>query len=160
MRVVFFGVKGFSIKRKIKKSFAQILKDLKIENKNLTVNVGYVSESTIQKLNAQHRGADKITDVLTFPLLSLEVGTFITESMYQAEKHPQTNLLEIGDIIICEAVAQQQAKKYGHSFMREVVFLATHGFLHILGFDHQTKDEEELMNDFCEKNLKKIGVNR
>ena len=160
MKINFFTMKGFFLKNKIKKAYNLTLKNLKIEEKNIKVNVGFVSEVAIQKLNQEHRGVDKITDVLTFPLLDLKVGTFITEEIFAKEKHPQTNLLELGDIIICENVAKMQAEKYGHSLTREIVFLALHGFLHILGFDHQTDEEEKQMNTLCEKKKKKIGVKR
>lgn len=160
MKINFFTIKGFSVKSKIKKAFKETLKTLNINGKNLKINVGFVSEVAIQKLNQEHRGVDKITDVLTFPLLDLKVGTFITEELYKQEKHPQTKMLELGDVIICENVAKMQAEKYGHSLKREVVFLALHGFLHILGFDHETEEEEKQMNTLAEGVLEKIGVKR
>lgn len=160
MKVVFFNLKGFTLKNKTKKAFNQVLKTLKIQDKKLSVNVGYVSESAIQKLNAEHRNVNKVTDVLSFPFLQLEIGKFVTDEIYQSSKHPKTGVLELGDIVICEAVAQRQAEKYGHSVLREVVFLATHAFLHILGFDHKTQQEEEQMNGLCEKVLEQIGVKR
>lgn len=160
MKTNFFTIKGFFIKNKIKKAFRETFKKLNIDGKNLKVNVGFVSEIAIRKLNQEHRNVDKVTDVLTFPLLELEVGTFITQEIYIKEKHPQTNILELGDIIICENVAKMQAEKYGHSVSREIVFLALHGFLHILGFDHQTEEEEKQMNALCENVLAKIGVKR
>lgn len=160
MKIIFFTLKGFFLKNKIKKAFNEVLKNLKIDGKNLKVNVGFVSESAIQKLNQEHRNIDKITDVLSFPLLELEVGTFITQELYNKEKHPKTGILELGDIIICENVAKMQAQKYQHSYLREIVFLSVHGFLHILGFDHQSQQEEEQMNSLCESILTKIGVKR
>jgi len=64
----------------------------------------------------------------------------------------------LGDIAICRKLAKEQAKSFGHSFKREVCFLALHGFLHILGFDHLTEDDENEMNQISEKilNVNKI----
>lgn len=160
MKINFIGIKDFVLKRKLKTAFSELLQDLGIDKKKVTVNLGYVSQSAIQKLNGEHRGVDKVTDVLSFPMLDLELGKWLTEEIYQKEKHPKTNLVELGDIVICEAVAAAQAQKYGHSFLREVCFLSLHGFLHILGFDHQTKEDEQQMNTLCEKVLEKIGVKR
>lgn len=160
MKINFFNINSFFIKLKIKKTYNYLLKNLKIDGKNLVINVGFVSDSAIQKLNQEHRQIDKVTDVLSFPLINLEIGTWITPEIYEQEKHPLTKLVELGDVIICENVAKIQAEKYGHSLKREICFLATHGFLHVLGFDHQTSEEEENMNSLTQIVLEKAGINR
>lgn len=160
MKINFINIKPFFLKLKIKKAYGHVLEMLNIDEKKISVNLGYVSESAIQKLNEQHRDKNSVTDVLSFPLIDFEIGKWITEEIYAKEKHPQTGLVEIGDIVICETVAKIQAEKYGHSYNREVCFLAVHGFLHVLGFDHQTKEDEELMSNLTEKVLQKVGVYR
>lgn len=160
MKINFFNINCFFTKHKIKKTFNYLLENLKIDSKKLVVNVGFVSDGAIQKLNQEHRQIDKVTDVLSFPFLNLEVGKWITSEIYEEEKYPQTGFVELGDIIICENVAKIQAEKYGHSLKREVCFLATHGFLHVLGFDHETSEEEENMNKLTQIALEKAGVRR
>ncbi|MGI5842346.1 MAG: rRNA maturation RNase YbeY [Christensenellales bacterium] len=160
MKINFINMKGIWLKHKIKKAYKEIFKDLKINDENITINLGYVNESAMQKLNHEKRGIDKVTDVLSFPLIDFELGVWLTPEIIEAEKHPQTGMVEIGDVIICENIARMQATRYGHSFLREVSFLSVHGLLHVLGFDHQTKEDEEKMTALCEKVLEKIGVTR
>ena len=160
MKINFINIKPFFLKLKIKRAYHDVLKMLDIDKNKVTINLGYVSESAIQKLNAEHREKDKVTDVLSFPLIEFELGKWLTQEIYNQEKHPQTGLVELGDIVICETVAKMQAEKYGHSYTREVCFLAVHGFLHVLGYDHQTSEDEKKMNEITEKVLQNIGVKR
>ncbi len=160
MKVNFLNIKSFLLRNKIKKIFNYAIKECKINWKNLYVNVGFVSESAIQKLNNENRNVDKITDVLSFPFFNLIPGQEPDYSIFIKEQEPNTKLVELGDIVICESVAIRQAKQYGHSIKREVCYLATHGFLHILGFDHMSEEEENKMNALCEKFLLKFGVKR
>lgn len=160
MKINFINIKSFVLKHKIKKAYNRVLDSLAIDGKMLCINVGYVSESAIQKLNSEHRGVDKVTDVLSFPFIDMQIGKWITPEVAKAEAHPVTGIIELGDILICENVAQMQAKKYGHSLKREVCFLAVHGFLHVLGFDHQTEEEEKNMNALTEKVLESLRVRR
>ncbi len=158
MKIMFLNIKSFFLKLKIKQIFDLVLKEVGLDEKNLCVNVGYVSNNAIQTLNKKHRGIDKITDVLSFPLVELKPGEKISDEIFQKEKTPLTNLLELGDIVICESVAKEQAEKNGHSLKREVCFLSLHGFLHVLGFDHENDEEEKNMNKLCEKILEKVGI--
>lgn len=99
---------------------------------NAIFNIIFVSKEEIHKLNLTYRGVDRPTDVISF---ALEDGDNL--------KEPKIRVL--GDIYISIEVAYEQAKTYGHSRMREVCFLATHGILHLLGYDHMTEDEEKIM---------------
>ena len=67
---------------------------------------------------------------------------------------------ELGDVFICVKRAYQQAIEYGHSNTREIAFLAVHGYLHLCGFDHQTKEEEEIMFSKQDEILSKAGILR
>ena len=112
--------------------------DLKIEDERV-LNVVISDNAFIKEYNKNYRNIDKETDVLSFP--SDEEG-------------------ELGDIIISIDRAKEQAKEYGHSLKRELSFLLCHGILHCLGFDHQTKDEEEVMFSLQEKILDECGIRR
>lgn len=66
----------------------------------------------------------------------------------------------LGDIIICTDVAAEQAEQYGHSFERELGFLALHGFLHLLGYDHMTEEDEKVMFGRQKDILNQFGLTR
>jgi probable rRNA maturation factor len=86
----------------------------------------------IEKLNREHRKKNKPTDVLAFPLY---------------DRDPDRNLPgALGDIVISLDTAFRQAKERRQSLLREVTFLLAHGLLHLIGYDHQTKKEERVMN--------------
>lgn len=102
-----------------------------------SLSVAIVSDSMIRKVNKEWRQIDKATDVLSFPLELDEPAFFIDEDEEFAWM--------VGDIIISAEKAKKQAEEYGHSLKRELAFLFVHGCLHVLGFDHITKDEEKEM---------------
>lgn len=110
-------------------------------------NIVFVDKDKIQEINREYRNIDKVTDVISFALNDNE------ESNYFAEK-------ELGDIFICIDRAIEQASDYGHSIAREVGFLAVHGYLHLSGYDHQTKDDEEVMCKKQEEILAKAKLKR
>ena len=91
------------------------------------VSVTYTDNEGIRKLNAEFRGIDKATDVLSFPLTDFEGG----------EEPPVDELVGmLGDIVLSLEQAEHQAEEFGHSFEREVAFLCVHSMLHLLGYDH------------------------
>lgn len=102
-------------------------------------NVIFVTDEEIQSLNKIYRSIDKLTDVLSFP-------------------DNEANF--IGDIFISYDQALRQASDYGHTIEREIGFLATHGYLHLLGYDHGTKEEEMQMRIKQEAILKKANLER
>ncbi|CAM2142044.1 rRNA maturation RNase YbeY [Bacillus halotolerans] len=101
------------------------------------VSVTIVTNEDIQQINKEYRGKDTPTDVISFALE--EEGENEVE-IVGAEMPPV-----LGDIIISADRTREQAEEYNHSFKRELGFLAVHGFLHLLGYDHMTKEEEEEM---------------
>lgn len=107
--------------------------------KDKEVAVTFVDNDHIQQLNRQFRDKDKPTDVLSFPLDEEDA---------------------LGDIIISIPKAREQAEQYGHSFEREMGFLAVHGFLHLLGYDHETEEEEKAMFGRQEQILLEYGLTR
>lgn len=113
------------------------------------VSVSLVGEREIRRLNRDFRGRDEVTDVLSF---ALEEG--------QPEPHPDDQVLLLGDVVICAARAQRQALSYGHSLARELCFLAVHGTLHLLGYDHQNPEDEGIMFGLTERILAGVGLPR
>ena len=99
---------------------------------NCIFNIIFVSNDEIHKINLEYRGIDRVTDVISF---ALEDNSDV--------EIPEFRVL--GDIYIAIDVAYEQAKMYGHSSTREICFLATHGILHLLGYDHMDEDEEKIM---------------
>ncbi len=121
------------------------------------VVVTLVDDARIHELNKQYRGVDRPTDVLSFAMN--ETGEDEPEIFFdEAEADEVPNML--GDIVISIPRAQQQAQEYGHSFERELGFLAVHGFLHLLGYDHGTEAEEKEMFSRQEAVLQSIGLTR
>ena len=116
---------------------------LKEDFKDVSVSINFVSDEEIQRLNREFRNIDKVTDVLSFPNLNKTSNENLKKFRKLADF--DTNLLFLGDIVISKKVAKKQAREYEHSLKREVCFLALHGFLHLLGFDH-IKEEDEKMN--------------
>ena len=122
------------------------------------VNLAFVSEDEIKNLNFSFRKLDKVTDVLSFPMLDIKQGES-TLADFESEREPDGRL-NIGDIAICLDVAKRQAKNLGHSLKREVCFLALHGLLHVLGFDHIESQDEEIMQKTAEEILNKLNIRR
>lgn len=120
----------------------------KYENlENVEFNIIIVDNEYIHTLNREHRGIDRETDVITFALEDYED---ITYEDYRL----------LGDIYISIDKARSQAKEYGHSFLRELSFLAVHGFLHLLGYDHMTEEDEKVMFARQEMILDEAGIKR
>ncbi|NLY78083.1 MAG: rRNA maturation RNase YbeY [Tissierellia bacterium] len=105
---------------------------LLVEGKPLDyeISVSFVDNEEIRELNSLYRQVNRETDVLSFPM---EEGDMIFCG----------NML--GDIIISAEKALEQADEYGHSLLREMVYLAVHSMFHLLGYDHMTDEEKELM---------------
>lgn len=118
---------------------------------DVSVAVTIVDNERIQEVNKVYRQKDMSTDVLSFPLFA---------HREEMAKEDWEETIELGDILISLPTAEEQAKEYGHSLLREISFLAVHGFLHLIGYDHETKEEEEVMFSRQEEVLSKLGINR
>lgn len=115
------------------------------------ISVSLVDDEEIRELNKKHRGIDKSTDVLSFPMG--ENGEYDTNM--------DTGAKILGDIIISMEHAFEQAKKYGHSLQREIGFLTVHSMLHLLGYDHENGGLEAVhMREKEEAVLTRIGLKR
>ncbi|MDV2581021.1 rRNA maturation RNase YbeY [Alkalibacillus haloalkaliphilus] len=116
------------------------------------MSVTFVSDEDIKGINRDYRGKDASTDVISFALE--EQGEDELEVI--GEGLP----LHLGDIVISVDRAFEQAGEYGHSNNRELAFLAVHGLLHLLGYDHESEDDEKVMFEKQEKILQKFGLTR
>ncbi|MGM8214145.1 rRNA maturation RNase YbeY [Bacillaceae bacterium W0354] len=121
-------------------------------DENAEMSITFVNNDEIQSINKQYRGKDQPTDVISFALE--ELGEDEIEVV--GESLP----VHLGDIIISVERAKEQASEYDHSFERELGFLAVHGFLHLLGYDHQTVEEEKEMFERQENILQEFGLKR
>ena len=128
--------------------------------KKIKVNLSFVDEKTIRKLNKDTRNIDKVTDVLTYPYIELKPKEKLKLSDYKLDIDPDDNRLLIGDIYICTKRAKEQSVEYGHSLNREICFLFCHGMLHILGYDHIKKEDEEVMTRLQSEILDKLNIRR
>jgi probable rRNA maturation factor len=136
----------------------QIIQLLQLAAKREEVNgdselsLTFVDNEKIHEINREYRGIDRPTDVISFALEENTEG----EMEIIGQDLPRV----LGDIIISIPRAKEQAEEYGHSFMRELGFLAVHGFLHLLGYDHGTKEEEQQMFSRQEEILQEFGLTR
>ena len=101
--------------------------------KNAEFNVILVNNNEIKKLNKEYRNIDKETDVISFALED------------EKEEIINSNKRVLGDIYISIEKAKKQAKEYKHTLRRELSFLCVHGLLHLLGYDHMSKEDEKVM---------------
>lgn len=121
------------------------------------VSVLITDNENIRLLNAEHRGKDTPTDVLSFPMLDFgESGQIVGDVAQQS-----VGGMMLGDIVISLERAAEQADEYGHSLEREVGFLTAHSMLHLLGYDHETGETaREVMRQKEERALLELGLTR
>lgn len=129
----------------LKKYLKYAIKELKIEKG--IFNIIFVSNEEIHEINKNYRNTDRVTDVISFALEDNE------DVVYK-------DFRLLGDIYIAIDVAYDQALEYNHSREREVCFLATHGVLHLLGYDHMNEEEEKIMFSKQDELLDGFGITR
>lgn len=115
-----------------------------VKKVNLTLTL--CGKTKIKSLNKKYRQKDKVTDVLSFPLFDM---------LRSDKKVLEKNLpeMELGDLYICREMAKKQAIQFELTFEQEVIHLAVHGFLHLLGFDHEVSIKEEKIMEKFESEL-------
>lgn len=120
---------------------------LKRENlENVEFNIIFVDSETIHNINKTYRNVDRVTDVISFAL--------------EDNKTIELDRRLLGDIYICIEKAEEQAKEYEHSFLRELSFLTIHGLLHLLGYDHMEIEDEKIMFEKQDDILNEFGIKR
>ncbi len=140
----------------IKQAVQASLKHME-ESDRVEVSVMLVDNEEIHTLNKLHRGIDRATDVLSFPLLEYDEDGNVMEEFLDVNEKGEVLL---GDIVISLERAAEQAEEYGHSMEREVGFLTVHSMLHLLGYDHMTPEEEEVMFGYQNEILNQMGLTR
>ena len=118
----------------------------------LEISISFVDPERIQELNRIYRENDSVTDVLSFPQFERpeEIAAFSWGG----------GTAEIGDVVICRERAEEQAKEFGHSFERELVYLFVHSVLHLLGYDHEEPEEKRVMRGREEEIMEELGIPR
>ena len=119
-----------------------------IPEENCEFSVSFVDREEIKELNSTYRGVDKVTDVLSFP----QVENF--------NELPENQIICLGDIVICEDRAKEQAEEFGHSYEREIIYLFTHSVLHLLGYDHMDEEEKAEMREREEEVMTELKLKR
>lgn len=113
-------------------------------NDDYEIGLTFVTKDEIKDLNNEYRKIDKVTDVLSFPL----IDDFASDETL------------LGDVVISYDVAVEQAKEYGHSLEREIMFLFTHSILHLLGYDHIEDDDRLIMEERQKEILDELKIMR
>lgn len=147
MEIGFFNETNVNLESELKvveKVLKHGLEKLKIDE--AIFNIIIVNNDYIHKLNKEYRNIDRETDVITFAL--------------EDDKTFNPDIRILGDVYISIDKAKSQSEEYGHSLLRELSFLAVHGMLHLLGYDHMKKEEEEVMFKLQEEILDEMGIKR
>ena len=110
---------------------------------NYFTDVTIVNNERIHVINRDYRGVDRPTDVISFAFLDDK----------NEIKPNDGSPISLGEIIVSYEKAEEQAKEYGHSLLREMSFLFVHGMLHLLGYDHMKEDDEKIMFSLQDKIL-------
>ncbi len=131
--------------KELKKLADYAIKYMKLDN--IEFNVIFVNNEKIHELNKKYRNIDRETDVITFRLAD-----------YKEVIYDKINVL--GDIYISLDKAKSQSIEYDHTYLRELAFLLVHGILHLLGYDHIEKEDEEVMFKLQEEILDNYGIKR
>lgn len=125
------------------------------------VSLVLTTDEDIQRTNREFREIDRVTDVLSFPMLDYDTPgdfSFLEES--EDAFHPETGELILGDIMIAVPRMLQQAVQYGHGAVREFAFLVAHSMLHLMGYDHMSEEEAAVMEAKQEAILEGLGIRR
>ena len=141
MRINFYN----NTNENVFKYIHEMKKLFKTFNSKKYFSIIFVDEDEIKELNKTYRKIDKVTDVISFA---------------NCDDEEMQNSKDLGEIFICVKRAYDQAKEYGHSPLREFLFLSVHGYLHLCGYDHQTKEDEEIMFKKQEDILNNFGIKR
>lgn len=131
-----------------RKILKRICEELHVQEKDI-VEVDLIDNPTIHEINRDYRHVDRPTDVISFAF----------DDKVEGETPIYGNVPHLlGQIVISVDRAKEQANEYGHSLHRELCFLFVHGMLHLLGYDHQTKEEEQVMFSLQDIILSKEGI--
>jgi probable rRNA maturation factor len=167
--VINFNKKLFNKKYidKIQEAYEYALKVMKVPCKDLEVNISFVSKSKIKNQNEKFRNISKVTDVLSFPNLlepnktdSQVITKSLSRDNFAMDINPDNNAIFLGDISICKSIVYRHAREYDNSRLREMVYMAVHGLLHLLGYDHMKEEDKKEMREMEEKIMSHVDLRR
>ncbi len=152
---------GFDIEQQFR-TVAEAVLDAEQCPYEAEVSLTIVDEAAIQEMNREHRDIDRVTDVLSFPMVQYQNAADFSMLEAEAEDsfHPETGELLLGDIVLCAERVLAQAEAYGHSVLREFSFLIAHSMLHLLGYDHISETEASVMEEKQKTILSALGIER
>lgn len=124
------------------------------------VELQLIGAERMRRINREQRGIDRVTDVLSFPLLDFHEGTLRTAPgpFDRLDPGSASSPYHLGSILLCPAQAERQALRYGHPLEREMAFLTCHACLHLLGYDHLEPEEEALMRARQREVMRLLGL--
>lgn len=134
--------------RKMEEAAGVLFEQEGVDEERAEISLTLVSLEEIRELNRDYRDVDRETDVLSFPQFEC------------VEDMPEFGELCLGDVVICLDKVEEQAKEFGHSFERELVYLFVHSLLHLLGYDHMEEEEKKEMRQREEQVMTAIDLNR
>lgn len=137
-----------SLLKKMEEAAGVLFKQEGVDGERAEVSLTLVSLEEIRELNRDYRDVDRETDVLSFPQFEC------------IEDMPEFGELCLGDVVICLDKVEEQAKEFGHSFERELIYLFVHSLLHLLGYDHMEEEEKKEMRQREEQVMTAIDLNR
>lgn len=155
-----------AIDEELEKTIVKVVEyTLKEEKVNIPyeISIIFVDNTEIKQINNDMRNIDKVTDVLSFPMLEYEKHR-VFKDMYIGYNFDISYLNEeflvLGDMALSLERALEQSKEYEHSFIREVCYLIVHSILHLLGYDHMEEEEKSVMRKREEEILSSFDINR
>jgi len=143
MKISINNVGGYKIPKKQINRLFKILSNNFFKYRYSEISIAFVDIKIIKKLNKKYRNKNTATDVLSFTGFD--------------EKDKNSNKYFLGEILISYPVAKLQSQKQGHAINYEIIFLLVHGFLHLIGYDHLNKKDEQVMKRFEKTILNKFN---
>ena len=137
-----------SLLKKMEEAAGVLFQQEGVDEERAEISLTLVSLEEIRELNRDYRDVDRETDVLSFPQFE------------SVEDMPEFGELCLGDVVICLDKVEEQAKEFGHSFERELIYLFVHSLLHLLGYDHMEEGEKQEMRQREEAVMSAIDLNR
>lgn len=126
------------------------------QSDKLKAELVFMDAEDMRTLNANTRGVDKVTDVLSFPTLENVKGKILKARDFPIET--EKGRLFIGSIVMCNQKIKEQAKELGHSEERERTYLLVHGLMHLFGYDHMVEEEKQQMRQKEKQALNLLGI--
>lgn len=158
---IFYNDEKFPLKklrRQISRLLEAVVRELD-ETPKVEVCISVVNEAEIENLNFEYRKTKSVTDVLSFPATALRAGEKFDFEVDLEYINPETNNINLGDVVICKERAERQAEELSHSIEIEILRLVLHSFLHLFGYDHEDDKDFEKMREKELKIWRTLGYN-